>query len=53
VLDGEAIVVNERGLSVFDALAIGRTITPPSYVPSICSNSTARTSVGSGGRIPV
>jgi len=47
VLDGEAIVVDERGLSVFDAHVIGRTIMPPSYVRSICSNSTAPTSARS------
>jgi len=38
VIDGEAIVVNERGLSVFEPLRHGRTIIPPSYVPSICSS---------------
>jgi len=47
MLDGEAIVVDERGSRCSKRYAIGRTIMPPSYVPSICSNSTARTSGGS------
>src|ERR1700722_6387887 len=46
VIDGEAIGVDETGLSVFDALRLGFTTTPPYCAPSISSNSTARISGG-------
>jgi ATP-dependent DNA ligase len=48
LIDGEAIVCDENGLSVFDLIRGHRTVA--GAVRSICSNSTARTSDASRSR---
>ena len=51
LIDGEAIVTDQKGLAVFDLIRGHRSVRPRSFVLSTCSNSTARICVASRSKL--